>query len=927
MNFPSSFQNIPQQSSNSSITTSFDYVSWFEQLVTIQLAKSPNETTRILEEFRENENVFEITLAILQSPLSSHQGKFHSISCLQYALLLKWETLSTSDQQQWLSLLETFIFQSVSSNFPSYLINKLIQVFCSIHKKKWISSTIDQKKELFQWLSRFFSSETNGSSASSASNTDNSASPYTPTISSLMLGQLGITIISSLLEEFMKKSSADLGIHGNTYLQRKVDFETVLLPYLFVLIMEQYGKQLDFYLSSLLPSLSSSNATSAGVGGGGGSGVAAAVDPSLEEPIVAFLLAILKCLIEMITWEYGETHKANPHYAGDMEGSSNNNSSGSGRGEGGAGGSASASLIILKPPKYFHDYLISFSFIEKNYTLYHSIKKRNEELQKQHSLQIKQQKQAKKAGSTGSNNQQGTMMSMTLNHASQASYYHRIDQLNNCLLELRNLFLSLSLINGEIFINDSTAVVNPSSQQQQHSEKIEYGNLILSLSYQLAQPYLSRNSLSLLTFDAVDYLEGDIRYQELSFFISLFHHFIANYSFSLCLTMSYFQHFLSFLTSIALEISKELSLLTNDMTVMLLRSNYQDITTSAGGGGGHPSLVSSPGGNGSGGNGDNNNIFQTWRFDLLYNIFDIFIIIHDEFILSFNSASTSSSSSNAVASLKSYLMEVSKELFPLIFEIIIVIFVNDSLLSIDEEEQEDEERIISRNLDTFFIGLSSLGRFSIFHSLSFLGQYLSSIFHDFQNVAKIYTPAGGQVAIDHSIEMKTLFCLEKIRLCILILSFLLIDNFSLGNTLSSSSSAAGDDKPGSGGSGGGSPGKYSSSLLLYKTSSDINIINDWILNAISSDNLMTLQCIIECFKCVSIIYQFMMTLLSSSSSVSASSSSHNPCVSPYLLQTILYFYSELFNHYLSPNSENYSIEMLEKYPFLQTLFKDGKKAL
>lgn len=841
-----------------------DYVQWFEQL-SQSLMKNPHETTRIIEEFRESENVLEISLTILQSPQSSHQGKFLALNCLQYALLLKWEGLSSADQNQWVQLFETFLLQSISLQFPSFVSNKLIQVFSSIQKKRWSSSTADEKMALFQWLSRFFQSN---------------SQQTVPTNEELLLVQLGVNIILSFLEEFMKKSNADMGVHHSQYLQRKVDFETNLLPHLFLLLIQQYHKYGDLVLAYDPNNVSSEHQS--------------------EEGMTAVLVLLLKALIEMITWEYGETLQRNSNYSKDIESE--------GTGKGGA--------LISKPPKHFHDYLIQSSFIEKVFLLYSRVRLITDD------LIVKQKKQAKPSNAGLTN-----IAQLTQQHATfQQSFQRRQEKLNQCTLEFRNLISALSLMNGDIFTPDPI-IVEPGAKgnnSQPSSEKIGFGNTILLHAYQLAQPYTTRQQLALLTFDALDYAEGGQRYEELLFFLQLTQNFFQNYSLAQCLQMTHFSVFLNGIATIALEMTKELSLLTSDMSVKLIRSNYQDITTT--------STV-------------NDNLFQTWRFDLLFHVFDLLTMIHDDFLLTssftlpmqlLSPGPTTSvaqlqqlqQQTNQIAlqsSLKQYLFEFSKEVFPQILEVIMVIFVNDSLSSAEEEEEEEEERIQSRNLDNFFIGLSALGRFNIFNALQFIGSTLSSTFIDFQAVAKVYDAASSSNSSSStSHAMKTLSCMERIRLCILLVSFLLIDNFSLGNV---SGSGGNDSGEGSG------KGSKTSSLVLSRRSSEVSVINDWILDAMKTDNLLTLQMIIECLRCVSIIYQFMMSLLSNqkerraarqTNALLSSEYNNNPCISPYLLQTILYFYSELFIQYLQPNIEDYSVDTLNMYPFLQTLLSEGK---
>jgi hypothetical protein len=82
--------------------------------------------------------------------------------------------------------------------------------------------------------------------------------------------------------------------------------------------------------------------------------------------------------------------------------------------------------------------------------------------------------------------------------------------------------------------------------------------------------------------------------------------------------------------------------------------------------------------------------------------------------------------------------------------------------------------------------------------------------------------------------------------------------------------------------------------------------------------------ILECFRFISMIYNFMIELLALET---VRGGDRHPCVSPYLLQTILYFYSELFTTYLAPNLENYDMQIIERFPFLQGFLSNGKPSI
>ncbi len=161
--------------------------------------------------------------------------------------------------------------------------------------------------------------------------------------------------------------------------------------------------------------------------------------------------------------------------------------------------------------------------------------------------------------------------------------------------------------------------------------------------------------------------------------------------------------------------------------------------------------------------------------------------------------------------------------------------------------------------------------------------------------------------------MKTIYALEKIRLMLLILSFLLMDNFSF------SSATEGPNGP----AGTGGQSSRSAGYTITTKSNDLANINIWILEAIAQEP-STRFMILECFRFISMIYNYMIELLALET---VRGGDRHPCVSPYLLQTILYFYSELFTTYLAPSLENYDIQIVERFPFIQGFLSNGKPSL
>lgn len=778
-----------------------DGLRWIEQMC-VELGRNPAQATRALEEFRDSPQALDVCWAILQSSRASASAEFHILSAAKHALLFKWDSLPIEHRQQWLQWMESSLNLRVSANQPTYVINKFIQVYVSIRKRAWLTSTSEEKTALLSFL---------------ASCLENPTASYQ---------FLGASLLLFLVEEFHITTSADVNVSIQYYAQTKTDFQTTTIPIILSLCWSK--------LNQLTVDATSSS----------------------QAPLFGLFPILIKTMAEIVSWEYASYDHVNNSLANDENASV---------------------CFVHKPPRLFADIILQPAFLDKIFTIYRAFRAFQQQLQQQ------------SRGRNGLNSNGN-------NHGNHST------EIENTILELRNLINVLVSINGEIFANDEA--------------KAAFGNTLLVQVCMITEPHVQRRTLQLLTFESDDYDEGGLRAEEIFLLLQSFSTLLNNFSLLIIVAMPQFSTIMNLIGQISVEICGEIDCLTADVRVRLQRSDFHDIAEM--------------------------NIASTWRFDVFTFCLEVWTQIQDNFSLVCHTTLVASPAqgggaqggglgSAAVASFRAWLMDISERLFPRAFECVLMVLVNDCLAAADDVTGEEMERIEDRLMESLLAGTAALGRLHAVKAMQLIGSKLQGSLQDYQIVYQNHqngqaaTGSGGNDGVT-AWTTKNLFCLEHLRIGLLILQFLLVDDFSIVDAAGSDPDSASSSSSGSGASGTSARGSLSASGLTKGGESPV--ISSWILQALQDDP-QSIQVLWEAFRFTASLLQFEIHMLttphphllqSSMQSMLGGSASSNdpvhPCVSPLLLTTLFRFFTCIVVRYIDPDIEHYADETVELYPFL-----------
>jgi len=177
---------MSSSSSSSLLSSSSIYnIEWFENIC-IVLSSNPNQATEQLSSFRESQNALNDCHAILSDTRLSHIGKFQVTLVLQYSMLKQWPILNNIDRELLRNSIWVYIEQSIINNNPSYVINKLMQVYSLIWKRGWCEYNDIEKQSLYDKI--------------------------TLIISNFDGIQYSALLLRMIIEEFSTKSSAQVGL-------------------------------------------------------------------------------------------------------------------------------------------------------------------------------------------------------------------------------------------------------------------------------------------------------------------------------------------------------------------------------------------------------------------------------------------------------------------------------------------------------------------------------------------------------------------------------------------------------------------------------------------------------------------------------------------------------------------------------------------
>lgn len=164
------------------------FVEWFES-VCLEMNTNPLEATKNILQFRDSENALETIQSLLQTPSGSitPMAQFQAVLVLQYSSLKEWNNLSITSKSDIITILWTLIQSSfVSGTMPSFALNKIMQVYGMLWKRKWNDIDINEKQIFLQQISAFLEH----------------AEAF----------NFGVKLLRIVIEEFNSRSSAEIGL-------------------------------------------------------------------------------------------------------------------------------------------------------------------------------------------------------------------------------------------------------------------------------------------------------------------------------------------------------------------------------------------------------------------------------------------------------------------------------------------------------------------------------------------------------------------------------------------------------------------------------------------------------------------------------------------------------------------------------------------
>lgn len=457
------------------------------------------------------------------------------------------------------------------------------------------------------------------------------------------------------------------------------------------------------------------------------------------------------------------------------------------------------------------------------------------------------------------------------------------------LQELRNLSLALSLLHPDMFPNDSC--------------KSNFVVEIVKGSLFIGNLFLKRSTLQLLTVEANDYTEGGTRSAALTFVLQIFRNVISNHSLMQLIPISHSNPLLAGVLAdifvfifLSLEgVCQEVSILTNDVNIRLLRSNFKDVSMEM-------------------------NLLSTWRIDVLISILDLLEVVANAFYefsseknliallhtLTIDNASSLTtlladkiqvdlyrSKLDVFSLMTAYLAPI---IYPTLCECVATIFVNDSLSCAEDEENEEDADIGGHIIQSLLSGCGILGRFNIGYALNNLSRMVEGSVKDMRDLDAIMSVNGSTQS--EIFQLKEIYCLEKTRVTLLFACHLLADDFA--SELSDSETRM-----------------EAQVTSIMKTGKDAPTINFWILYGFESSVheascLNSFQFLNECIQRFNALLQYQLEILS------RSQGSSGIMASPLLLQTTLNFFGSFLEKFMDPNTELYSTETLSAITFLSS---------
>lgn len=391
------------------------------------------------------------------------------------------------------------------------------------------------------------------------------------------------------------------------------------------------------------------------------------------------------------------------------------------------------------------------------------------------------------------------------------------------LTELRSLVSSL-------------AQVSAGSLEDQKLAAVDH---LVAQFVQFIQPSISRHTMELLTFESEDYeLEGNMRAFDLQAFVGVAQALVITHGVDTLMRCGSFPQMVMLLGQITREMDSELGALVADVVLLSARANFES-------------------------DGCEVAVLDSWRADLLSSLLMMWTALQDDYTLAQNVGWSGQDGGASHSTMAGFMASLSADLFPSLFNHMLQAFAS-ACLQAGEDGDEERDQISEERLQTVLGNLSVFARMNVSANLVVVTRTLASIHGDLQN------------AMNN--RNKDIFCLEYMRLTILVLSYILIDDYS----------AASESPP----------------------SGESPVINSLVLDALLVSQ--TQEAFLQSLQLLLVVLQQQLTGVSSSTSCKES---------PAVVECVFALFSLLMGRYIDPCIENYNSASLARYPLLSTAWR------
>jgi hypothetical protein len=323
------------------------------------------------------------------------------------------------------------------------------------------------------------------------------------------------------------------------------------------------------------------------------------------------------------------------------------------------------------------------------------------------------------------------------------------DVLEVCLTEIGNLISNFAGVSGDIFkapVSDGENKI----KNDEDEKKIFFADFIISECIILTRDSFVRTISPAdadLTVYSADYLEGKNREKELVFFLTVISRLLSNLKLDKLIQLSQFENLMLSLGGITLEMAKEMSIISHYVVSFLEKVDSKDFLRLR-------SYYNSE------------KLLDSWRGVLMTLCLDLWCLFLDDSLFLMNYGKNEGIL--ASRDFKNWLENISNEIFPQCFNFATNCFIYDSIVSMDEDEGEEDECIESRETMDLMIGICTIGRRNFFSSILKVSEFLqkSIIESEF-----LYSTSNAS-------SIQIVKSMENIRIGIIVINHLFSDNYA-----------------------------------------------------------------------------------------------------------------------------------------------------